>query len=405
MLNKQLLICSLFIILILAQPLTFAKTASAQQPQKLSWNSLLDSKKSFGPTTPITIDSGEVEHIISCNGENSRVSNFDWTRDLFYTVSDIYISKSPTNTDLNRGNPAFIKDVNNAFNTVVTDPFTGLFDDFTIGSTINIGNGKYDVIYDECQDRRFQQGEDAIFEEAITVEIPINFNLTSEARETFISSKLTNGKIADNIEEIIEYINYIYTAYKFLKWGKSIKNLKNPAPDADLDKLQSDVGKTLVEIALVGVKTISTDFGTNIEIPTSLTGLTKIILVDSLQNLVRHYRQIAADPPNINYRDPVMLDNKTVNLTPIIDDKLNNLTVSLINELENERIISEAFLSTLEKFQGAQINGDSLWGLNHAQSLKKYSKILANQLSDTNSIIDAIAEVLRSDYSLLDSDS
>ena len=396
LLNKHSLLCCFLIFILIAQPLTLTKTAAAaQQSQKLFWNNDLDSKKNFGPETPITIDIGDIEYIFSCDGETNRVSNFDWIRDWLYLASDIYISKSPTDINPKRGNPVFIEDVNNAINTVVTPPGRGIFEDFTIGSTINIGNGKYDVIYDECQDRRFQLGEDAIFDEAITIDKPVNYTLTQEARQAFISSKLVHAATANTLEEISEYVDKLFLLYKFGKWTHGLR-----------DSPRDTAGEAILDLVVTLVNNISKDLGVFVdsEIPTGLDDITKLVIVTILNKNALKHRQLAADPPNLSYEKNISLENMTLNLKPVIDDKLNNLLYSFIKEVDNERVILQAFLSSLESFQGAQIEGNSIWGIIHVQSLKKYSNLLSGQLSNSNSTISSIINTLEDDYSQLNSD-
>ena len=69
---------------------------------------------------------------------------------------------------------------------------------------------------------------------------------------------------------------------------------------------------------------------------------------------------------------------------------MESAAVTLGDTWGTEAALSEAFLASLEKYQGAQAAGDGSAALLHARSIRQYALLLVSNLIDANAAIDAM---------------
>ena len=135
-------------------------TAAAQS---LWWSENGNSFTTFGPNGAVSIYQGQ---------------GVPGTCDFIFPATDIYVV-----TASSLANGAKLVDVNNAHNTVQLAS-GGLFIDEIIAFTApggNLGAGVYGVVYDECQDGKFDVGQDTLFYPAFEVVIPANIPILPDA--------------------------------------------------------------------------------------------------------------------------------------------------------------------------------------------------------------------------------
>ena len=348
----------------------------------LFWNSQLDTRKTFGGLESIVIDEGRLEYTNSCGGpEHGNKGINDW----IFTQSDIYIVEhrafwQPSTADTHTA----LTDASNSPTFVVSFPAIPIFSDTLIGSSHRIGNGVFDVIYDECQDGLFNN-EDRIFASAITVEIPQKFDMSRSAKSFVEQNKRDHAIIAKDIDA---WNAGIETFYKIGKLAVGLA-IFGPAyiPLFIIDVYIDKINDTLGDLNLpVYIPTGGVDFGFD-------------VLETLLDKLAKRYRSLTADPPDLNYREPAELGNRTNEFGLNFESPLVKALSNMGKEMTNELSISDALLTSFERFQGAQIDGNAQWGLVHSYSLMDYSALLAKQIPNTQNAISDVIEVFSSDNS------
>lgn len=105
-----------------------------------------------------------------------------------------------------------------------------------------------------------------------------------------------------------------------------------------------------------------------------------------LLNNVFHYAGIEADPP-----DSAFMQQTPLEAVSLIDPESNSsLDVSFSNAgnaLATENVLAEALLHSLERYQGAENEGDGQWALIHARAIQNFADILVQKLSVSNAAL------------------
>ncbi len=134
--------------------LALAAPASAGH-QFLWWNDGGSSFAQFEPNATLRIHTGAIDFVNSCPVPGIPDSIWPWTD--VYIVPAGSVSDGSQLTDVG-GGPA---------NAVMGSSMGGVFIEEVIGFTapsVSIGAGEYAVVYDECQDGKFQAGVGALFD-------------------------------------------------------------------------------------------------------------------------------------------------------------------------------------------------------------------------------------------------
>ena len=321
---------------------------AASQPlgQFLWWTDQGDGYRQFGANAAVTIHTGEMGFVNSCPvpGENDFL--FPWT--------DIYIVRTGSIFDgvvLNPLSVVFPK-------TVQATGSSGLFVDETIGFTYPTGamlqEGEYAVVFDECQDGIFQAGTDAVFDPAFRVEIGdtsvplLPLDLADMKAEAFAQ--------AASYARLNVFMNVLAMA-------------TIPSPS----RWQTSLG-----------------------IITSLTGLflddPVAVLSTHLRNMVRHYLALAQDPPDPAFEQPTSVVNPLPGVEPRDGTDALAAAAALATEAGSEAALIEAFVHSLERYQGAGADSDGTWALAHARALSDTARQVDLQLARTADTLDALAD-------------
>lgn len=132
----------------------------------------------------------------------------------------------------------------------------------------------------------FNHGEDAIFRNAFTVSIPVDYEFSPTAKQAFLDSKSHSKRIAENLELFITFIDWLYVIAKYAILGGSLI-LTPGLPFAPL------FFEAIID--LINKFIISNELGLP-NIPTGIPDIVKDIIIDILQKASNHYKQLAKDP-------------------------------------------------------------------------------------------------------------
>ena len=114
---------------------------------------------------------------------------------------------------------------------------------------------------------------------------------------------------------------------------------------------------------------------------TTVWGNLAFTLLFSARNEIEKYELIMADPPDINYQQMTSVSLKAM---PLSADPTTSNAISLpyitkyLSDLNTEASVAEAFVHSIERYDGAVDDQDPIWTVIHG----KQSVQLSNQLSD-----------------------
>lgn len=323
----------------------FVPAASAHGlGQFIWWDDQGETFHTFGANTNITINTGKMQIIPSCS-EGSPDGITSW--------SDLYIV--PTGSVTYDGQE--LEDVSGKPNTVM-GLSSGIFISETIGYTGPDGNippGTYDIVFDECQDGKYNLLYDGIIDPAFEVKYtsgvvpPLDLTKLKEDAE----------KEAKRWENYKKYADELFKIQRFV-------DAKNPN-EKMVDFLMRSGLQDPRDAALL-----------------------------QLANQAKHYEGIAADPPDADYKHATPLGDR-----PILDfqssDPLDSAIQAVANEVANEQAITQQLWTLLERYQGAQAAGNVDWALTHAKALDSNLNLLLAQLQRTSQSVSRMNQALAAD--------
>ena len=329
------------------------------------------------------IDFGRDKPFKECNNRIDAYSHPRGIDDSFiYTSTDIYVipsssdNKRSTQFDLGKK----LIDEAGTPNTIIH--LGSLFDGTIIGNTKTIGPGMYDVVYDLCQEE-ILDSEDGLMEDALEVKWIKNFQSTG--LDVWKSDKVERLKAS--AEKTAAALLALKILWKTVIIFGAIKQLANPSAVVEEFKKSSIVQKII--FGLVD----ATDTLDAIDI---LVGAEdNVFTVNFLDQLMRTFMGMAADPPNTNYQDL----NKLSLVRPISNinqDSMSNNFVELGTEIQKENSLGSSLLSTFESYQGAVLNDDGNWALAHLKQAQDYIILLDKQMIKTNKKISELNNIITS---------
>jgi PKD repeat protein len=355
----------LLIVSLLAGMLVTPQPAKAGF-QSLDWGDG-EVYKVFGPNESITIAFGTIDFVTTCELAESD--------DEIYPASDIYIVRSGFS-----GETLYDISSSDGKPNTILGLSGGAFASETIGFTSpsgNVRNGKYAVIYDECQNGVFDVGTDFKLDPAFEVVIPANIpNLPSDL---FLDVKLHASVKADNID----------AALRFLKSWEEIKEaIEKLAPPFNVGKLlKYFFEKYLLSPVIDYVKS---------QLAKYMPPDPKAIAIKQATNMKLHWIGISADPPDPTFEQLSPLLERPV-ITPGTNDPVSEAFLEAGSVLSNEAAAAEALLRSLERYQGAQAAGNGDWALIHARAIQEYSRLLAVQIAESKSALGEFKSALQVD--------
>ncbi|MDF2627226.1 MAG: hypothetical protein K0R39_1057 [Symbiobacteriaceae bacterium] len=308
--------------------------------QFLWWTDDAQTTTTVSVGSPLIIHTGAMEYVPACIGGG--------TPDFIYPWTDIYVVPAgsvPPFGELN--------DVTGGVNTVQSGVQSGIFISEFIGAVS--APGVYDVIYDECQDGTYDL-QDARFPNAITVVAP-TANVPQLPDLTPLKGDADSMyKKLEKFEKIIDKL--------FKKGGKY------------------DKGGTTYGYGKFKFLSVVTDPRQGAMI--------------NLGNLAKHYKGIAADPP-----DPAFQQFSPLRPREIIDfqsdDPLDQAIANYLTAASSEAALAEALLRSLERYQGADQATDGNWALLHGWAIQDNTDALAQAINQSNAALNALANTLATD--------
>src|SRR5262245_39458493 len=301
--------------------------AGAARASGLDSLSFSDGDGHFGGNDVVRID-GRLNFDTNCDDDGVP----DWV----YPATDVYITAPGAAVD-----GAALKDVTGAMpNTII--PGASIFSDEVIAITApggHLGEGTYDVVYDTCQNGKYDAGQDTVFPDVITVTIPANLPAA------------TGAITAMKQDAAVDWVAWLATRYAMQK----LFDLADKAIN-----IQCEIGNS-IGCAMKKLKYFD-------DVKKKFLAL--------MLNQANHYRAIAQDPPDADYKQAtrVVIDGIASDHS---DSPVSNATDDSLAPFAREVGLTEALLHAVERYQGAVAAGDARWALIHAQEAANLSKALA----------------------------
>lgn len=265
--------------------------------------------------------------------------------DFVYPATDVYlVTEAPaagaTLTDAAGGPP----------NTIIATASMFIGEIIAITSPSgSLDEGTYSVVYDTCQDGRFDAAVDTVFADVLTVRLPAVLPSASMA-------------IVD-LKGAAEEEAYSWTRARAL--FATIEKVKD-IPDLVACMMTPD--PDCITAIVLGEAT------GGFALTAGVSDSFKQLLVSQ----AKHYAAIAADPPDPQFRQVTAIAPVPA---PVDGDgqALDDAMAATLVPLAGESALAEALLHAIERYQGAQAAGDAEWALTHARQAADLSAALAVQ--------------------------
>lgn len=312
-----------------------AASASTGLGQWIWWSDDAEAYTTFGGNASITIHTGKMQIIPACQ-EGSSDGLTSWT--------DLYIVESGSLGILNDGDE--LEDAGGGSPNTVMGLSSGIFIEETIGYTGPDGKiqpGEYAVVFDECQDGKYDYLIDGVIDPAFKVEYTTGVVPPLDLTQL----KEDAGDLAERWEKYREY------ADKLFKLQKAADAGRNPN-EKFVDFLMRSGLQDPREAALL-----------------------------QLANQSKHYQGIKDDPPDPDYKHLTLLGERL--LIDFQDPAPLQIAMQLLaNEVAKEQALTRQMWTLLERYQGAQATGDVEWALMHGKALSDNIGYLLQQIQLTN---------------------
>jgi hypothetical protein len=289
----------------------------------------------FGPGQIVTID-GVIPHVYNGGCVSMFVPTNKFPKPFLeiYPVADFYVMKDD-------GTPLQLfdklTDVNKTPNTII-GLSDGSFVDEIVAITMPAGNtgaGKYRIVMDVCQTGVYDVGDIVLGDASQTgfiVQLPA------------VLPPLDLSPIKTSASEYVSALS------------------------------DTKIGPKGAQITIPGGCSLYKKLGNKVPAATLLAGLFQTTLT-YCADLIGHYQGLAADPPDPNYKVFAELGNIGYGSfsagTP-----LERAARTLANALADQDAATNAFLNSIQKFQGAQQAGDDEWSLLQLMQMNKFINLL-----------------------------
>ena len=359
-LNRQVLMVTLAAALIATLVVVVvAPNRSAQAAQNQLWFNGDEGTGSvtLGPNEVLRID-GRLTYSNSCDARG--------VNDFVYPATDIYVM--PAWYTPAEGAP--LQDVMDSPNTIVSG--LSVFIDEIVGITAPSGTlpeGDYSIVYDSCQDGRYDKVSDTIFANVLHVKFPFDMPPVDPAIQAVKSSSFTQfgswkevGVMFDRLLKVESTVGKMGCLTGEVKdcWELLKLWVDDPAiqeftrlVDMEMNAIECGTGSVSACFGIVSAywrppSTSPRDM---------VTGGTKALIA----NMAKSFFGVYADPPRADFLEPSSARVSTgLPVQPVWGDgdPLVNATSTLVTPLEREEQMVTAFLAAVERYQGAQAAGD-----------------------------------------------
>lgn len=311
---------------------------------------------SFGANGVVMID-GSITFDDDCLGWGGTRKGTD---DFVYPATDVYIVEAGSasdgsgltdaagegpNTIVGTGSGAFIGEL-----IAVATP-TGL-----------LGEGEYDIVYDTCQDG-VVDAEDEIFYDAITVDVP-----DGQLPPVDASIRALKDRAREEYATWLTMHIGLQALFK-LDDAKAIAScLLAPSPDClfevfaiikDLDTARAK-GEDWIEESTLKL----------------------------VANRAKNYGAIWKDPADPQFRQLPSVVPAEATVPPVSGQPVADAIAGLTAPLDAEGALTEALLHALERYQGAQADGDGEWALVQARAVRDVAAALDAHLASSTAVTD-----------------
>ncbi|HUZ03247.1 MAG TPA: fibronectin type III domain-containing protein, partial [Thermomicrobiaceae bacterium] len=312
--------------------------------------------------------SGVIDYVTNCppGGTNTFIT----------PTADVYLLRgNPTVTD--GEGLAGISVGGQPTDTIVSFDGAGDFLDEIIGFSLPsgaLGAGSYEIVLDECRDGIFHSAIDEAFPGSFTVRLP---TVVPPVDPSILAIKADAEEQAAN-------------------WGGAGTNFERIMQTEKALELARGASELLIALGS-GEPVEVFDAGASWAIETAyaqgeeaLTGRVEEGARTLMEAEAAHYEALHADPPDPNYQQVTPLPPQQA-LSPGSTDPLVIAAANLGTAAGSETAVSQAFLNALQRYEGASNAGDGGWALIHAREMQQYATLLANDLTNTSSALNAAA--------------
>lgn len=311
----------------------------------------------YGPNAVISINLGAIEY--AC--------------DTFFPAADVYLISGGAPAD-----GATLTDVSGGVNVVLGTWGGGIIDEI-IGVTApagNVGAGDYTVVYDECQDGKFDAELDSAFVDAVHVVFPPGELPPADPAVTAFKGRA--GQQAQSWRRMMNAYNAylqlseIYDTLECLSGG-----LVSCMISTLIDKIQEGLQNAAMSaFGLVDPKEAAADVA---------------------EDYTRHFEGLRDDPPDPAFQQltvPVVTKPPIVSETNIPTDLAS---AAMGNDAAINASLNQAILHAVERYQGADAANNPEWALAQARAAREYAQILADRQAATSAHLTALADAIQAD--------
>lgn len=334
----------------------------------------------------------------------------------FLLQGEVYVVP---NQEWNDGDTLSGKDVTKGGSNNITSQLLGgaFFDKPIWLPDPRLEPGKYDIILDDDRNGKFESGVDT----GIGLRQSPGIVVRSDISEHGISQEKVNavkGRAQTHADELRSF-GGLYTAIdEYQSWKKAADFLKNLMGAGTAGVIWQLLGQGYSWYTGNPVITSADDFINNHN--DQVLKAAKRLKNSFTDPLARDYQDLADDPPDANYREPVTLDLERHTgqieagheqvfrdfgvkydypYSPKGTSPVEARALSVANRRAEQAALVRAVRESREKFQGARNENSVKWAIIHAAELRRYSAMLETNLVETR---DALR---RYKQALIDADS
>lgn len=357
----------------------------------LQWDDQGDSFRTFGGNQAVTIALGALDRVAIGSQVSPLGCPIGAHNDFLTVAADVYVIQSGTSLHLG-DKLTNLATADGSPNTIETPAAEGVFTAETIAITAPGGNlpqGRYEVVYDECQDGVFEPW-DAVFDPAFSVgPIDPNIPVLQVQMQTASIAKMKKqaGEVADQWKSEHDQYNLVFKFIDTAEWAGAQLAEEN----GDVLPLFELITEKLEEKGLLPSS------GPSLGQP----GLSELGL-RALENMESHYNGLKNDPSDPAYNVLSELSPR-LSIDPQSNDPLLIAGAALETSVSNQDAVVGALIDSLQRYEGATDAGDGQWALVQARLAKSYTQLLQTRIAATDSSLLAATNALTADTRPFDS--
>lgn len=310
----------------------------------------------YGPNSAVYISLGAISYVC----------------DTFYPVADVYVVSGVP------GGGSTLSDVSGGVNVVFGSWGGGIIDELIAVTAPygKLGEGTYSVVYDECQDGKFDADVDSVFENVITVEFPPGVIPPIDPAITALKGDASVQALHWRL--MLESYNAYVAAMELYDTISCLSGgFVSCAISMAMDKLKEAM-----------VDTLMTAFG--LVDP-------KVAAADVAEDYTRRWEGIRDDPPDPNFDEPSVPALAHEPVVPIGTDPFDTAWADLANRLAVDEALTGALLQSMERYQGADSADDLMGAILQAEGGISNARLLSERAPDTGAALDAFADAIELD--------